>query len=305
MAGKTIRLFLVDGRSDGILTAEIGNWTGRITVTPRTKLSDFVGRPDAKRTGVYILIGPDPSEKFEDAVYIGEGDNVYNRLYAHSTDSSREFWTTAVVVTSKDENLTKSHVRYLESRLIDIATGAGRSQVTNSTAPTPPGLPEPDVADMEFFLDQTLQTLPVLGFVLTGSGVEAHAVEISGEFVVLKGSTARRERTPSMMSYVALRQRLTDSDLFPSRPMMSCMSSPKTRRFAVRAPPLRSCSGEARTVGPSGRSRAPGRLTLTGKTPTQRPPIPEIDLATNAIGFNRSESTPVSEGERVEKPVLR
>ena len=123
--------------------------------------------------------------------------------------------------------------------MIDIATGAQRSQVTNSTAPTPPGLPEPDVADMEFFLDQTLQTLPVLGFdflvprrvadrseaqgrdgngegrfVLTGSGVEAHAVEVGGEFVVLKGSTARRERTPSMVSYVALRQRLTDSDLF-------------------------------------------------------------------------------------------
>ena len=239
MAGKTIRLFLVDGRPEGILTAEIGNWTGRITLTPRTKLKDFVGRPDAKRTGVYILVGPDPSEEFEDAVYIGEGDNVYNRLYAHSTDSSKEFWTTAVVVTSKDENLTKSHVRYLESRLIDIVTGAHRSQVMNSTAPTTPGLPEPDVADMELFLDQTLQTLPVLGFdflvprrvadraeaegrgvngegrfVLTGSGVEAHAIEIGGEFVVLKGSTARRERTPSMMSYVALRQRLTDSDLF-------------------------------------------------------------------------------------------
>jgi len=241
MAGKTIRLFLVDGRSAGILMAEIGNWTGRITVTPRTKLSEFVGRPDAKRTGVYILVGDDPSEKFDDAVYIGEGDNVYARLYAHSTDSSKEFWTTAVVVTSKDENLTKAHVRYLESRLIDIANGAQRSQVTNSTAPTPPRIPEPDVADMEFFLDQTLQTLPVLGFnflvprrvvdrggtrdrdedgnsrvqfILRGNGAEAHAVEIGGEFVVLKGSTARRERTPGMKSYRTLHQRLTDSDLF-------------------------------------------------------------------------------------------
>jgi hypothetical protein len=241
MAGKSIRLFLVDGRPEGILTAEIGNWTGRITVTPRTDLSDFVGRPDAKRTGVYILVGPDPSEKFDDSIYIGEGDNVYNRLYAHSTDSSKEFWTKAIVVTSKDENLTKAHVRYLESRLIDIATQAQRSQVTNSTAPTPPSLPEPDVADMDFFLDQTLQTLPVLGFdhlvpvsasarnampdgnhdprfVLKAGGVEAHAVEIGGEFVALKGSTSRKEQTLSMTNYLALRARLTSSDLFADSP---------------------------------------------------------------------------------------
>ena len=285
MAGKTIRLFLIDGRSDGILTAEIGNWTGRITVTPRTKLNDFVGRPDAKRTGVYILVGPDPSEKFNDAIYIGEGDNVYARLYAHSTDSSKEFWTTAVVVTSKDENLTKAHVRYLESRLIDIATGAGRSQVTNSTTPTPPGLPEPDVADMEFFLDQTLQTLPVLGFdflvprrvadrseaqgrdgngegrfVLTGSGVEAHAVEVGGEFVVLKGSTARRERTPSMMSYVALRQRLTDSDLFAE-------SSNDELYELTEDTPFRSPSAAAAVMlGRSANGRIEWKVEGTGQT---------------------------------------
>ena len=285
MAGKTIRLFLVDGRPEGILTAEIGNWTGRITLTPRTKLKDFVGRPDAKRTGVYILVGPDPSEEFEDAVYIGEGDNVYNRLYAHSTDSSKEFWTTAVVVTSKDENLTKSHVRYLESRLIDIVTGAHRSQVMNSTAPTTPGLPEPDVADMELFLDQTLQTLPVLGFdflvprrvadrveargrgvngegrfVLTGSGVEAHAIEIGGEFVVLKGSTARRERTPSMMSYVALRQRLTDSDLFTE-------SSNDELYELTEDTPFRSPSAAAAVIlGRSANGRTEWKVESTGHT---------------------------------------
>jgi len=150
--GKTIRLFLVDGVASGILTAEIMNWTGKVLVVPRTQLAGLAGRPEAKRTGIYCLIGPDPQKQSEDRVYIGEGDNVLNRLAAHDRDESKDFWNRAVVVTSKDENLTKSHGRFLESRLIQIARVEGRAQVDNSTSPPLPSLPEPDVADMEQFI---------------------------------------------------------------------------------------------------------------------------------------------------------
>lgn len=231
MKGKTIRIYLGDGVPTGILQAEIINWTGKVIVAPRTQLAELAIRDEAKRTGTYCLVGPDPSNPSIDRVYIGEGDNVLSRLTAHDKDESKDFWTRCVVVISKDENLTKSHVRYLESRLIQMAYEAGRCTLVNST--TPPGnpLPEPDVADMEFFLGEVQMVLPVLGFPflqpkpkhaeLTGAadteapqfetkevGTEAYAVEIGDEFVVLKGSTARKQGVESWTSYKSLRDEL-------------------------------------------------------------------------------------------------
>jgi hypothetical protein len=77
---------------------------------------------------------------------------VLARLAIHSRDGRRDFWERTAIVISKDENLTKAHVRYLESRLIQMAREASRARVVNETSPPLPALPEPDVADMEYFL---------------------------------------------------------------------------------------------------------------------------------------------------------
>src|SRR4051794_39350288 len=233
MTGRTLRIYLVDGSPTGVLTAEIMNWTGKVTVGPRTQLAALAQRHELKRTGIYLLVGPDPDTPIKDRVYIGEGDNVLTRLTRHESDESKDFWTRTVVVASKDENLTKAHVRYLESRLVQIATRANRATLSNGTAPPLPALPQPDVADMAFFLEQVQLVLPVLGFSFTqprpatGSeatttpggppspifvmnpvGTGAKAQEIDGEFVVLKGSTARKQGIPSWTSYKALRAQL-------------------------------------------------------------------------------------------------
>ena len=119
--GKTIRLYLVDGAATGPVIAEVINWTGQLMVVPRAQLSELAKREELQRTGVYILIGPDPHAA-QDRVYIGEGDDVFARLKAHDKDESKDFWTRAVTVTSKDFNLTKAHGRHLESRLVELAT---------------------------------------------------------------------------------------------------------------------------------------------------------------------------------------
>jgi len=231
--GRTIRIYLVDGVPTGILTAEIINWTGKVIVAPRSQLAELAKRDEAKRTGVYCLIGPDPENPGKDRVYVGEGDNVLTRLSSHDNDETKDFWTRAAFVISKDQNLTKAHGRYLESRLIEMAQQAGRATVANGTAPTPPPLPEPDVADMEYFLDQVQMIFPVLSFgflqpkpsaaakeglasiesptfVLTVKGATARAREIGGEFVVLQGSQARKEGTKSWTSYKSLREQLLE-----------------------------------------------------------------------------------------------
>lgn len=223
--GRSIRLFLVDGTPNGLLTAEIMNWTGHVLTGPRSKLAELVQRPECVRTGVYFLVGPDPDDSLRTRVYIGESDDVAQRLKTHNRPEDaggKDFWERVCLVTSKDQNLTKAHVKYLESKLIGIAASAGCCVLSNGTAHEYAGLPESDRADMAFFLDQIRTVLPVLGFeflrelskpsapvvadnapVVERSprfrldipkfGVTAHAQEIGGEFFVLKGSRTRKK----------------------------------------------------------------------------------------------------------------
>lgn len=241
--GKSLRLFLVDGTAGGLVTAEIMNWTGHVVAAPRSDLGALLKRAEAARTGVYILVGEDPDSLGGLIAYVGEGDDVGRRLYQHSRPEpdGKDFWDRAIVMTSKDANLTKAHARYLESRLITVAGDAGRARLVNGTAPPLPALPEADVSDMEYFLDQVRIVLPVLGLnVLRGStpairvqgpagvfdqgvavkespvfeialardGVSARAQEIDGEFTAKKGSVARAEWIGVKASYLSLRERL-------------------------------------------------------------------------------------------------
>lgn len=231
MKGRTIRIYLVDGVPTGVLTAEIINWTGKVIVAPRSQLAALAKRDEVKRTGIYCLVGPDPDAPGKECVYVGEGDSVWTRLVNHDKDESKDFWNRVVFVISKDQNLTKSHGRYLESRVIQMAQMAGRAKIVNGTAPPSPPLPEPDVADMEYFLEQVQMMFPVLGFgflqpkpsaadttdsmdvespnfLLNVKGAVANAREIGGEFVVLKGSQACKEERKSWTSYKSQRDQL-------------------------------------------------------------------------------------------------
>lgn len=231
--GKTLRIYLVDGTPTGTLTAEIMNWTGKVLVFAREQLADVARREEAHRTGIYFLAGGDPENPSREWVYIGEADDVLKRLATHSRDERRDFWERTVIVVSKDENLTKAHVRYLESRLLQMAREANRAGVVNDTSPPRPALPEPDVADMEYFLEQIVMMLPVLGFGflqasprvetappatpesplfrLAAGGIQAEARVIDGQLVVLKGSTARKQGVESWTSYRNLRTELVES----------------------------------------------------------------------------------------------
>jgi len=234
MKGRTVKIYLVDGIPSGVITAEIMNWTGKFTVAPRSQLPDLAQRDELKRTGIYILAGQNPKDPTQEVVYIGESDNIWKRLAQHNSDNNKEFWSKTIVVTSKDENLTKAHVRYLESRLIQIAIQAQRVKVINGTNPEVTNLPEPDIADMEYFLEQIQMILPVLGFsfaiplpqlntpqnkdteifvspvfTLNYAGTSATAQEINGEFVVFEGSTVRKAHTTSLAdSYLQIREKL-------------------------------------------------------------------------------------------------
>lgn len=219
--GRTLKLYLADGTPSGVITAELGVSSVRAAVASRTALPELIRREEAARTGIYLLVGPDPDLPGRQLVYVGEGDQVKTRLAAHDADEAKEFFTRAVLIVSKDENLTKAHGRYLESRIIAAIRGAGRAKLVNGTEPPFKGLPEPEIADMERVLDEIEILLPVLGFdvlqptagdQLQPSGTapvaptfmadikkaKARAVERGGEFVVLAGSTALRRESDAI-----------------------------------------------------------------------------------------------------------
>ena len=142
MSGKQIKLFLIDGTPGGLTTAEITNWTGHVLSAGRSDLADLLKRARLQRTGAYLLLGDHEEAVGNTRGYIGEVDIVADRLRYHLRD--KDFWDQLVVITSKDANLTKAHVRYLESKLISLATQAGSVTLDNGTGPTLPALPEAD-----------------------------------------------------------------------------------------------------------------------------------------------------------------
>lgn len=164
--GKQIRIYLADNSPSGIKHAEITNWTGQALACPRSRFQDLRYWQEVKRPGVYFLFGHD-DETGDDSVYIGEAEIVAERLASHI--NGKDFWTELVTFTSKDDNLTKGHIRYLESRLIQQAIQAGRYKVMNSAEPQLPSLPRADRDAMEEYLDSAKTLLGVLGHRLLDS----------------------------------------------------------------------------------------------------------------------------------------
>jgi len=194
MPTATIKLFLVHGDAKRLRTAELSNWTGKAVAGPRSELDSVLSREEAAKSGVYLLSGTD-SESGKPAVYVGEAESIRDRLRSHL---DKDFWNHVVFFTSKDENLTKAHVRYLEGRLIEQARSAGRSMVMNGQS-SGAKLPESDREDMEIFLGRIHQLMPVLGadaLLPIGSQPGASA-EKEILFCEIKGLKATGRLTPT------------------------------------------------------------------------------------------------------------
>lgn len=220
--GFSVRLFLPDGNPEGVKTVEKSNWSGSGLVIPRSLFAETRSRSELARTGVYILVGPDERSQIP-RVYVGEGDPIGPRLDQHA--KNKDFWTQAVGFTSKDQNLNKAHIQYLEYRLIDLAKAAKRCVLDNANTPQPPSLSEADTAEAEGFLADVLLCLPVLGyeffeaapaptqttleFILTGKNIQGKGYETTTGFVVRAGSqAAKNEATKGIHAYRSEMRRL-------------------------------------------------------------------------------------------------
>jgi hypothetical protein len=192
MTSATITLYLPRRDAKSLRTAETSNWSGKAVGAPRTELDDLLAREELDKAGVYILIGSDPKTGAPYA-YVGEAEVIRERLKQHK---AKEFWVTAIVFTSKDENLTKAHVRYLESLILMEAARINRFSLDQNQAGGSK-LPESDRADMEVYFGRIRQLLPVLGSdILTPITQPAAKAQPGGVlFCRMKGAVARGQRT--------------------------------------------------------------------------------------------------------------
>lgn len=217
--GKSIELFLVNGSADSLITAELSNWNGKAIKIPRIEVASC-NRDDISQAGVYFLFCKEADGS--DSVYIGEAENVKERLVQHLRDYQSEkekyYWTTAAIFIGRD--LNKALIRYLENRFVEIARECKRYTVLTKNTYKNTVMKESQIAVMEEFVDNVKTLISALGYkvleplnkpiVVTNEGgeasdteglnlhlertikgvgkVEADGIRTSEGFVVLRGS---------------------------------------------------------------------------------------------------------------------
>lgn len=207
MPSATIKIFLAHGDPKRLRTAELSNWTGKAVAGPRSEFDSVLAREESYKSGVYFLTGIDPETEMS-AVYIGEAESVRDRVKSHL---EKDFWNQIVFFVSKDENLTKAHIRYLEGRLIEQAKQAARAQVKNGQS-SGARLPESDREDMEIFLEKIHQLLPILGVevLVPATATAKTATERESLFCEIKGLKATGYLTPNGIVVLAGSQAVLD-----------------------------------------------------------------------------------------------
>lgn len=152
---QTIQIFLPTGNPRGIRQAEITTRTVRLFDIPRSDFKAFLDYPEAQQVAIYCLFGED--DDGNEVCYIGQTGSCKGRFTQHLTAEDKNFWTRAVIAVSSNNSLTVTHALYLESRVIQLATEAGRYQLKNSTMGSPPHTPAPLRADCDEFLARIRQ----------------------------------------------------------------------------------------------------------------------------------------------------
>lgn len=224
-----------------MLTATVPfQWTGHVLMTSRNQVAEALKRDETKRTGVYILLGDRLGFPI---AYIGEAEEIRQRIREHA--KKKDWWTSAIMITSTGNDLNKAHVKYLESRMVETALSLGNIPLENGNTPPRPSLTEAAQSNMEGFLETLLLVLPALrvdmflskkreptitGYapivevsnrprfelILKKESLKATAELFEGDFTVLEGSDARSEwvgKEKAKPSYQKLHEKLVQQGI--------------------------------------------------------------------------------------------
>jgi hypothetical protein len=237
----SITISAITGDPNGLRVVEHSAWYGKALILPRSLVPDVIhSREEFSKSAVYLLIGP-REDGLGERLYIGEADPLRERIQNHF--AKKDFWNRLIFFTGSGDQLNKTHVKFLEARLLQLATSAKRVELENKTSPSLPSMSESERIRAEGFLRNILEILPILGvhafevtrlsppantglatspvavedetameelLYLRSRGIEATGYESSRGFVVREGSQAVKDAVPSMEthSYSTLRNTL-------------------------------------------------------------------------------------------------
>ena len=228
--GKSIELFLANGTADSLIIAELSNWNGKAIKIPRIEISNC-NRDDFTQAGVYFLFCKE--DDGSDSVYIGEAENIKERLVQHIRDYQSEkekyYCNTAVIFIGRD--LNKALIRYLENRFVEIARSCNRYIILTKNTYKNTVIKESQIAAMEEFIDNVKILINALGYkvldpllhsnpndstavddvlLYINKGTASAVGKITSEgFVVLKGATINEKMSVKSLaaSVVKLREK--------------------------------------------------------------------------------------------------
>lgn len=192
MRGITVTNYLVSGNPEGIVLSYISNWNGQAVKIPRNIFAETSQFAEVKKPGIYFLFGSNSENPDDKWVYIGEANNIYDRLKQHLSNDSSSFYDfdTVVCFSSKDENLTVSHTKYLEKAAITHVASNSTYKLQNGTSGTSVSLPRMAIDEMDTFFDNMQILLPTMGFNLFGnkaiSSQPSVGKKIAGHQFILK-----------------------------------------------------------------------------------------------------------------------
>jgi hypothetical protein len=220
---KTIQIFLPTGEPRGIRIAELTTRIVQAVLIPRSELATAKQREELDQNAVYFLFG-ESENAAKPIVYIGQTEEIRKRLDYHN--SNKDFWRTAVLITSRTQSFTQAHIRHLEWYCITKGKEVNRFEVENDQTPGKPKIPEPIEADLLEVFETLSVLVSTLGFPVfepitktdaqekfycRGPDADAEGELVEDGFVVRKGSKARLDIVASATEIVtAKRQQLIE-----------------------------------------------------------------------------------------------
>lgn len=239
--GQNVNLFLLDGEVTGRIKCTLANWTGLVYKIPRSLLDESKEISALHQSAIYMLFGMDDNN--EPLVYIGQAgirkndDGVLQRLKEHDTDSSKDFWTEAVVLTTSNDSFGPTDLNFLENHYYRLIKEINRYKVFNENEPTLGNVTEEKISELLAYIEFSKLPIGLLGKkVLTpidelaDSGrsedeiiytmtqkvgsevVTGYAKETNEGFLLLKGSKVSHKTAQTISESLKLRRKTVKKD---------------------------------------------------------------------------------------------
>jgi len=230
--GITITTYLVNGNPEGVTMSYVSNWTGQAIKIPRNAFLDTKNFPELNRPGVYYLIGSNAENPDEILIYVGEANHLFERITTHMRDDTKSFFELIIAFSSKDDNMTVSHTKYLEAKILEETFEKSGYIIQNRKEGNKISLPAMVRDEMDTYLDNMKILLPTMGYDLFKPSLKEQKQSLTGQeeklfldvaeiksvakltdngVLVLKDSLMKATPTPALApSYLKIRNDLLE-----------------------------------------------------------------------------------------------